>query len=362
MRILHLDEQRGWRGGEQQASYLIRGSVQRGHDVFIAGRWGSEFLTRNHEVTPAGVASLPFMGELDLYTAARLAHMVRHKAIDIFHAHTSHAHSIACLARGLAGMGAVVVSRRVDFPPSNSAWSRWKYTWPDRFVAVSGRIAAVLEAASVPRDRIAVVHSAIDTSRFEVEALRRAELGAPEDAFLIGNVAALVDHKDHVTLLRAMSLVVGELPRAHLAIAGAGPLRDRLVEICEEHGLTAHVHFLGYRQDVPRLMRTLDLFVMSSKEEGLGTSILDAMACRVPVVATAGGGIPEMVRDGVTGWLAPVGDHARLAEKILGVARDRPRAGAVADSAYDMVCREFHVDRMVEGNLAVYAQVLAERS
>lgn len=360
MRILHLDEQRGWRGGEQQASYLIRGQAARGHAVFIAGRPGSEFLARDHGNIARAVAC-PFAGEADLYTAACLARLVRRERIDIIHAHTSHTHTIACLTRMLARRGRAIVSRRVDFNPSSNAWSRAKYTWPDRFIAISRTIAEVLHASGVPRERVSVVHSAIDAARLEAEPLSRADLGLPDDAFVIGNVAALVDHKDQATLVRAMAEVLRENPKAHAVIAGEGPLRANLLALTEQLGISSHVHLLGYRNDVPRLLHSLDVFVMSSKEEGLGTSVLDAMACRLPVVATAGGGIPEMVRHDVTGLLVPVGDAHALAQGILAIAADPATAARLAKAGQTMVREEFHVDRMVEGNLAVYREVLGAR-
>jgi L-malate glycosyltransferase len=361
MRILHLDEQRGWRGGEQQAGYLIRGLAQRGHAVYLAGRPGAPFVTRDHGARPAGVHTYRFAGEWDLLTAAALARLVRAEAIDIIHAHTSHTHTMAGLARRIAGRGRVVVSRRVDFPPSTNPWSRWKYAWPDRIIAISNRIAAVLSESGVPAHKITTVHSAVDPGRFDVAPLARAALGVPANSFLLGNVAALVGHKDHATLLHAMAQVVRAIPAAHLVIAGEGPLRPDLERQCRSLGLTDHVHLLGFRDDVPQILRAVDLFVMSSKEEGLGTSVLDAMACGLPVVATAGGGIPEMVRHETTGLLARVGDPADLAGAVIRLHHDRHLAGRLAEAGHRLVHEHFAVDRMVAGNLAVYQQVLEER-
>ena len=359
MRILHLDEQRGWRGGEQQASYLIRGLVQRGHDVYIAGRPGAPFLTRDHGAPLSGIVACPFANEGDLLTAWRLARYVRQNHIDILHAHTGHTHTMACLARTLARRGRVIVSRRVDFAPASNPFNRLKYAWPDRMVAISDRIAQVLRDSGLPEQRITVVHSAIDPARLDAPPLSKADLGVPEDALVIGNVAALVDHKDQTTLLHAMACVVHELPRAHLLIAGEGPLRPALTALRDTLGLNDRVHFLGYRNDVPGILRALDVFVMSSKEEGLGTSVLDAMACGIPVAATAGGGIPEMVRDGQTGLLVPVGDAPALAKAILRLANDRAFAATLTRDAHALVLENFTVDRMVEGNLAVYESALA---
>ncbi len=360
MKILHIDEQRGWRGGEQQASYLIRGLVDRGHEILYAGRRDSAFLRADHGGSPDARIAAPFLGEWDITTAWRLARVIRRHSVDVVHAHTSHAHTHACVARTLAGRGKVVVSRRVDFVPRGSVFGRWKYGLPDRLVAISNRIADVLTEFGVPSEKLRVVHSCIDPARFDVEPLPRSDLGVPEDAPLLGNVAALVDHKDQATLIAAMPAVLAEAPATRLVIAGEGKLRVHLEDQIDRLGVGHAVRLLGYRNDIPRLLRALDVFVMSSKEEGLGTSVLDAMACSLPVAATAGGGIPEMVEDERTGLLTPVQDPAALAGAIVRLVRDKAFASALGRNARDLVLDRFTVDKMVEGNLRVYEEVVSE--
>ncbi|MBX7256552.1 MAG: glycosyltransferase [Candidatus Hydrogenedentes bacterium] len=358
MIVLHIDEQTGWRGGEQQASYLIRGLAERGHRCLIAGRVGSEFLGSAHGVPDLTRIGVSCRGEADVFTAMRLAKVVKSQGVDILHAHTSHAITYACLARAIARRGKVVASRRVDFPPNRNAFSRWKYRQADRVIAISDRIAEVMREFGIGEDCLRTVHSGIDVERFDVPPLTRDELGVPEDAFLLGNVAALVDHKDQATLLDAMHLVVRDTPNAHLLIAGDGPLREGLLKQAKSLDLEWNVHFLGYRKDVPRILRTLDLFVMSSKEEGLGTSVLDAMACDVPVVATAGGGIPEMVRHHETGRLAPIQNPRELASCILQAIRNPNQSAVMAARAKTMLTEKFTKERMIEGNLRVYEELV----
>ena len=359
MKILHIDEQSGWRGGEQQASYLIRGLVERGHSCAIAGRPESPFLTRDHGVDLLARIEAPFRGEIDLWSAWVVARDVRRLGIDILHAHTSHALTYAILARMIARRGSVVASRRVDFPPRGNAFSRWKYHRADRVIAISHRIAEVMRAFGVSDTKLSVVHSGIDPSRFDVEPLPRADLGVPEGVPLLGNVAALVGHKDQATLIAAMPAILKSYPRAHLIIAGDGPLRESLERLIAELDVKHAVHLLGFRDDVPRLLKALDVFVMSSKEEGLGTSVLDAMAAGVPVVATDGGGIPEAVRDGVTGLLAPVGDPESLGNAIIRMLGDRELRTRLIASAVAMVETEFTWTRMASENVRVYEDLAA---
>jgi len=356
--ILHINDQVGWRGGEQQASYLIRGFAQLGHSCLIAGRPGSAFIERDHGVPGLVRIAAPCRGEWDIPTAITLSRAVRDHSVDILHAHSSHALTYAVLARKLAGRGKVVASRRVDFPPNANIFSQWKYRQPDRIVAISHCIARVLRDFGVAEDKLRTVHSGIDPMRFDVDPLPRAELGIPEDAPLAGNVAALVGHKDQATLLDAATHVLEAIPDFRLVIAGEGPLRPQLEAQIARLNIGHAVTLLGNRSDVPRILRALDVFVMSSKEEGLGTSVLDAMACRIPVVATNAGGIPEAVIDGETGLLAPVGNAEKLGHAIVRVVRDAKLGTALAANAYNRFIEKFTVDRMVAGNVAVYAEVL----
>jgi len=356
---LHIDEQRGWRGGEQQASYLMRGLAEQGHTVLLAGRPGAPFVTRDHGGAAITRVELPFRGELDLDTALRLARIVRRERVDILHAHTSHAHTLACIARRFAGRGKVVVSRRVDFPPKTNLFSRWKYTWPDHFIAISEAIGQILIDWGVPAGKVRVVHSAIDPARVKVPSIPRANIGVPEGVPLIGVVAALVGHKDLNTFVDAMAVVHAARPEVHAVIAGEGPLRSGIEARIRERGLHECIQLLGYRDDLPSVLRAFDVFALSSKEEGLGTSVLDAMAAGIPVATTAAGGIPEMVKDGETGLLAPVGDAAALGNAILHHLDQPAAAAGMTQNARRMVEEQFTIPAMIAGNLAVYEQVMS---
>ena len=360
MNVLHVDEQGGWRGGEQQASWLIRGLAERGHSISLAGRQGGAFLASDHGGVPSKRIEVPLLGEWDLWSARLLAGVVRRESIDIIHAHTSHAHTMACIARRMAGRSKVVVSRRVSFEPKSNPFNRWKYAWPDAIIAVSTSVANVLLDFGVSVNRVEVVYSAVDLERMEVKALTRKELGIKEGALLLVSAGALVGHKDHATLVAAVPQIREAFPDLRLLIAGEGELEPQIARQIESLNLGDTVTLLGHREDVPQLIRACDRYVSSSWSEGLGTSVLEALACKAPVVATEAGGVGEMVLEGETGYLVPNRDPKALAEAVIESLRKVDRAREMAENGRRLVESKFSVEAMIEGTLRVYERLLVE--
>lgn len=354
LRVLHLDEQMGWRGGELQASWLMQGLARAGHKVFLAARPGSPMLQNPHGGATITRLPMALRSEFDLPSAWRLARFARANGVQIVHAHTSHSHSIALLCRLFYPALKVVVHRRVSFPPRRAPLNRWKYHAPDRIVCVSAAVQDVMLQYGLPPEKVELVHSAVDLQRLEVAPLPREELQVPADALLLFNAGSLVGHKDHATLLRAFAQVMAQLPHAWLVIAGEGTLRPELEALAKELAVENRVRFLGQRGDVPAITRAADLYVSSSWSEGLGTSVLEALAAGTPVVATQAGGVGEMVRDGETGWLIPERNPALLASTIIEALAHRDEAQKRARKGIARVHERFTVERMVEGNLAVY--------
>jgi glycosyltransferase involved in cell wall biosynthesis len=237
--------------------------------------------------------------------------------------------------------------------------SRWKYRQVDFFICASEAIRLMLVADGVPDTRTCTVHEGIDIERVDSAppAKLHEELWLPHHAPLVGNVAALTPHKGQRHLVEAAALVVRQVPDARFIIAGEGELRESLTRQIKEHHLEKHVMLTGFRPDVLSLHKAFDVFVMSSITEGLGTSLLDAMAAGKPIVASATGGIPEVVLDGVTGILVPPRDHAAMAAaiaKLLNDAALRERMGAAGRAR---AVERFSADRMLKETLSVYRRV-----
>ena len=215
----------------------------------------------------------------------------------------------------------------------------------------------------VPAERAVTVHEGIDVDH--VLAAPPVDVHAafflPHGSPVVGNVAALVPHKGQRHLVEAAHLVVQELPDARFVILGEGELRDHLERQVKEYHLEKHVKLPGFRIDVLGCLKQFDLFVMSSVTEGLGTSLLDAMAASRAIVATTAGGIPEIVSDEVTGVLVPPRDHHAMAGQIVRLLKDAELRRRFGEAGFARVRERFTVERMVEQTAAVYARVAGTR-
>lgn len=180
----------------------------------------------------------------------------------------------------------------------------------------------------------------------------RASLGIAEDAFVIGIVARLDAIKDHPTLLSSYAAVRQRLPASRLIVVGDGPERERL-----QSTAPAGTLFLGDRTDVPQIMRTFDLFVLPSANEGISNTILEAMASGLPVIASRVGGNPELVEDGETGSLFQVGDSTALASLILDYAVSQGLRAERGAASRERVVGKFSIAAMVAGYRAVWERV-----
>jgi len=354
MRILHLSTARSWRGGEHQALLLATGLARRGHEELVACPPASP-LAERARADGLEVAPLTAHGELDLLAAWRLARLVRRFRADVVHAHDAHAAATAALAGFLARRAKLVVARRVDF----ALRSLWKYHRAARVIAISEGVRRALAESGLETARVAVVHSGVDPERFAGRPSReaaRAALDLAPDAHVAAHVAALVDHKDQRTLLAAWARVAAERPGARLLVAGAGELELELRAQAESLDIKGSVRFLGWVENVGAVLAAADAFVLSSKLEGLCTSLLDAMACSLPVAATRAGGVGEIVTR-ETGRLVAVGDAPALAGAVLGLFADPDARARMGEAGRARVLDEFTAERMVERTLAVYREL-----
>jgi glycosyltransferase involved in cell wall biosynthesis len=360
---LHIDTARTWRGGQNQVLLTVNGLRSIGQRAALVAHPDGELRRRAAE----GLELVPMAPrtEVDLTAAWRFSRVIKRLAPDVVHAHDPHGVAMASLALSLGassshnGAPALVASRRVDFHLKGNSFSRWKYRQVDCFIAASEAIRQMLIADGVPAERTVTVHEGIDVEHVIAAPPVNVHeaFWLPHHAPVVGNIAALVPHKGQRYLVEAAHLVVQEISDARFVILGEGELREHLEKQVHEHHLEKHVLLPGFRTDVLGCLKGFDLFVMSSVTEGLGTSLLDAMACARPIVATRTGGIPEIVEDGVNGLLVPPRDAASLAAAIVRALNDERLRQRLGEAGLARVRERFTVERMVEQTAAVYARV-----
>jgi len=338
----------------------VLGLRARGHRAVLVAHPEGELYRRAAE--GPDLVPLAATNEVDLAAAWKLSRIIRQWKPAIVHAHDPHAVSMTALALSFSApvpRPRVIASRRVDFHLQGNAFSQWKYRQVDGFIAASGAIRDILIHDGVPAGRVVVVHDGIDVGKIahRPAADLHAEYWLPHGAPVIVNVGALVAHKGQKFLIEAMPLVVREIPDARLVIFGEGELRAGLERQVKHLSLEKHVLLPGFREDVLSLVKSADLFVMSSLTEGLGSAVLDAMAMGLAVVGTRAGGIPEAVVPGETGELVEPGEAKPLAAALVKLLKDPALRRTYGEAGRQRVARQFDVDHLVAGTLAAYRRL-----
>ena len=357
IKSLHIDTARTWRGGQNQVLLTVTGLEALGHPAVLVAHEGGELRRRASE----GLRFLGFSprSEFDVHAAWQLVRILDDIKPEVVHAHDPMAVALTAMAlqmRPRTPQPLVVAARRVDFHLKRHAFSKWKYRQVDVFIAASRLIASMLHDDGIPADRIETVHDGVNLGRVDKEPLvdAHAAFGLPHGAPVVGNVAALAPHKGQKHLVAAAVRVVRDLPDTRFLIVGEGELRELLDKQIRDLGLDRHVKLTGFRDDALGLMKSFDLFAMSSVTEGLGSAVLDAMAMRLAVVGTHAGGIPEAVVPGETGELVEPGDPKALAAAIVKLLKNAELRRAYGEAGCARVRDRFGVDRLVEGTLAAY--------
>jgi len=342
--------------------------LRAGHDAELLCHPDGELWRR---AIQAGIACRPLKirNSLDAAAGLRLRALLTRHHYDIVHFHTARAHAMAPYAFGRAG--ALVVTRRMDYVP-NRLFAPWLYNHAvDGVGAISQGVAQALMRAGVARQRITIIPSGVDCTRFAppgaaARQQARAALGLLPHETAVGTIGALVARKGHRVLIEAMALArragFNEFPDEEgtviCFIAGAGPLRDELMKQIVQRDLTDSVKLIGPLEDAATLLNALDVFVMPSLNEGMGVAALEATAMGLPIVASAVGGLSEVVDDGRTGTLVKPGDPVMLAEAIARLATDCRRRSAMGEEGRKRALEKWSIELMAQQTLKFYCTCL----
>ncbi|MDQ7823221.1 MAG: glycosyltransferase family 4 protein [Candidatus Eremiobacteraeota bacterium] len=353
-------------------SYL----TSSGHKVSLACT-ATEFIAEL-EATGARVINVPMERSAhplkDFVSLGNLYRLMRKGSFDSVHTHTTKAGFLGRLAARLAGVPLVL--HTIHDLPSNSAKNpilrhfyngleRIAASWCDHIVTVSyANLEDIRKWKIAPLHKVTVIREGIELENYRMavdRAAKRKELGIPEGAAIVGTVARLEAAKGHQYLLQAVPEILKQAPETFFVLVGRGHLREKLERQAQELGISSRVLFTGFREDMLEIMSTFDLFMLPSLWEGLGIVLLEAMAFKIPVVASRVGGITDVVIDGETGFLVPPRDERSLAESALRLLMDPEKGRLMGEKGYLRVAEEFQERVANERMMELYARLMKEK-
>ena len=363
MKALHLHKLTGVSGSEGHLLALLPALRERGIDARFLGLDvpGSDAPRFYETLDERGVPhrSVRCGPDVSPRLARDVLRAVRAERPDLVHTHLVHADIYGGVAARLLGIPSVSTRHNDDryllgpFRYVDRAFARPA----KRLIAISDAVRRFLERAGHDPAKLLTIRYGLDALPAAASSPTPAEAGIPEDAPLAVAVGRLIEQKDHATLLRAFALVHDALPEARLAILGGGPLEGETKRLAAELGLEGAVTLPG-RTDIRDWLERADVFAHSSRWEGFGIVLLEAMLAGLPVVATRVSAVPEVVADGETGLLVEPGDHVGLAGHLESLLTDRKRAAALGAAGRERARSDFSVARMAERTVALYDEVL----
>jgi glycosyltransferase involved in cell wall biosynthesis len=362
LKVLQLIPTLDRSGAEKQMVLLAKGLPRDRYLVEVASLTRLGPLQIELEAAGIPITSIGKRFKFDPLALAKLVRFLKARRFDVIQTWIYAANTYGRVTARLARVPVIVAAEMaVDLwkGKTERVVDRWLARWCDRLVGNSHAVVEYYRSLGVPDDRLAMIYSGIaDEEPPPVDpAAIRAEFGFAADAPLVLFAGRLAEQKRVDDLLKALDLLQQNQPDLRTLIAGDGPLRERLEETRRLYHLQGRVRFLGHRDDVPRLMAAADLVVLPSAYEGLPNLVLEAMRFRKPVVATAAPGTTEVVVDGQTGLLVPIGNVQLLARAIRDVVRDRDLARRLGQAGRDRVETVFRADAMIAQFAALYEQL-----
>lgn len=354
LRVLQVISSAAVSGAERHAVELAKRLQERGHRVDLVSPEG-EWIQRELKGTGVGVHQFDMRGGLGLPGLVTMRKLVKREGYDIVHAHLSRAANLSLAAtkgRGIPAICSVHVR-------TNYAVYRIAARGRNRVVAVSDHVRKMLEAQAVPSTYIDVVHNGTDFHRAEYVAQGgvKEELGIPQDRLIFGLLGRVAKEKGHTIAVEALPIILAKVPEAHLVCVGRceGEYGEDIKCKVKQMGLQDRITFTGNRDDVPRLLDSMEVLILPSSAEACPLSILEGMARGRPVVGARIGGVDELVFEGETGFLAEQ-TAEDFAEKIGKLLLDCDMRVKMGNRARALIEERFSFDQMVSRFEGIYSQ------
>jgi glycosyltransferase involved in cell wall biosynthesis len=360
--ILHTESSKGWGGQENRTLQESIGLRQRGARVIILCQPDS-VLGRRASSEGIEVRTCRMEKSYDIFAIKYILKLIKAENIDVITTHSGRDSLLAGIAGRISGKKPLIIRTRHLAMPITS---RFTYNFlSDKIVTVSEYVRQYLISEGISSEKITAIPTGIDPEQFSPDkaaAVLREELKLSPDIPLVGTIAILRRKKGHHVLLNAIPLVLEKIPEAVFIFAGDGPQKQNILNRISELGLLNKVVMLGLRKDIPDILKSIDVFVLPTLQETLGTSFLEAMAMGKPVIGTNVGGVGEVIKDGVNGYLVEPDNPVALADAIIKMFRDKEKAGQMGIEGRKIAKQDFSLEKMREGMFALYSSLLGNKN
>ncbi|MGB9731564.1 MULTISPECIES: glycosyltransferase family 4 protein [Calditerrivibrio] len=360
MKILHIEAGRNLYGGAKQVLYLLEGLQKEGFENILITPTGSAIS--KYATIYSKVYEIGFLGDMDITFPFRLNKIIKREQPDLVHVHSRKGVDFwgGMVAR-LNGLPSIC-TRRVDNLEIKFL-AKFKYYFYDYIVAISDGIKKVLSNVITDESKLKTIRSVIDPSPFrDTESKEKflAEFGLTNSDIVIGVIAQLIERKGHRYLINIMPEIIKEFPNVKVIFFGKGAIENKLKKMIKDLGLTVYFIFAGFREDIEKWIGLLDIVVHPADMEGLGISLIQASAAGVPIIASNVGGIPEIVKDGINGFLIEKGDEKGLYSRLLTLLNNKSLREDFGKNGMKIVDSEFSVDSMVREYIHLYNNLKKE--
>jgi hypothetical protein len=351
--VFLIDAGREWRESQTQILTVARELGKMGYAAHLVVEPGSEIFRR---ASAEGLPVLPVRmhGRMGWLVRKSLVRQMRARGCKLVHVHETFGAGLGLAAAAAAGVPVRILSRPADSSPLEG---RLPLASIDAVIAGTDAVRSILIRGGVPVDRIEIIPPGTDFLPFTSLPpgdLVRSELGLGPDAFLVGAVLPLEDERGHQALLEAAAIVGGQAPATKVVVLGEGSLRLESAEGEIPAAMDGVRYYLGFRKDLPRVLSSLNMFVVFSHLDGLGGFLIDAMASGLPVAAADVGSARDLITHRESGLLVPARSARALADAILKVQFDRNLAARLASRGRETVLEKYSAEAMARRIIGVY--------
>ncbi len=363
--ILHIITDLPIGGAQYNTIYTVEKLNYKKYNISLACNCKGEMLDKVKIVPNLNLIDVPFLTRdinliKDFKAFLSIFRLIRRGKYHIVHTHSSKPGAIGTIAAWL-NKTPVIIHTLHGFPFNefmgrftNKIYTLLEKFWfyfCDKIITVSQlNKEKAIKIKLATREKLINIYSGIDMDQFDKISSGdlKKELGLPDNYKLIGSVGRLSHQKDPICFIKSIPLVLKKIKKIHFVLTGDGPLREILEKFIIQYKLSEHVSLIGNRDDIPNVLKSLDVFVLSSLYEGLGRSLTEAMYCKLPIVATEVEGVPELINHMKTGYLVQPRDHYEIAKGLLFCLRNNTHAKSMACNAHKLVKNKFHVLKMID--------------